>query len=98
MDFTFTEEQQAVVEAAKAVFSGVEPDGVPSPALTPGAVAEDIDRAVWAGLAAGDLLGLTLAPEHGAAPGSTWSLSVWSCANRRRCSPECRCWRPARSQ
>ncbi|MFI5630439.1 acyl-CoA dehydrogenase family protein [Streptomyces sp. NPDC051664] len=67
MDFTFTEEQQAAVEAARAVFSGVEPDGVPSPALTPGAVAEDIDRLLWAQLAAGDLLGLTLAPEHGGA-------------------------------
>ncbi|MFF0287633.1 acyl-CoA dehydrogenase family protein [Streptomyces sp. NPDC005262] len=67
MDFTFTEEQQAAVEAARAVFSGVEPDGVPSPALTPGAVAEDIDRRLWAQLAAGDLLGLTLAPEHGGA-------------------------------
>ncbi|MGW6094025.1 acyl-CoA dehydrogenase family protein [Streptomyces sp. NPDC055157] len=64
MDFTFTEEQQAAVEAARAIFSGVEPDGVPSPALTPGAVAEDIDRPLWAQLAAGDLLGLTLAPEH----------------------------------
>ncbi|WP_392752651.1 acyl-CoA dehydrogenase family protein [Streptomyces sp. LN590] len=67
MDFTFTEEQQAAVEAARAVFSGVEPDGVPSPALTPGAVAEDVDRPLWAQLAAGDLLGLTLAPEHGGA-------------------------------
>ncbi|MGY4904293.1 acyl-CoA dehydrogenase family protein [Streptomyces sp. 900116325] len=67
MDFTFTEEQQAAVEAARAVFSGVEPDGVPSPALTPGAVAEDIDRPLWAQLATGDLLGLTLAPEHGGA-------------------------------
>ncbi|MGW3685890.1 acyl-CoA dehydrogenase family protein [Streptomyces sp. NPDC005125] len=67
MDFTFTEGQQAAVEAARAIFSGVEPDGVPSPALTPGAVAEDIDRPLWAQLAAGDLLGLTLAPEHGGA-------------------------------
>ncbi|WP_327368473.1 acyl-CoA dehydrogenase family protein [Streptomyces sp. NBC_01217] len=65
MDFTFTEEQQAATEAAKAVFSGVVPDGVPSPALVPGAVAEDIDRSLWAGLAAGDLLSLTLSPEHG---------------------------------
>lgn len=65
MDFTFTEEQQAAVEAARAVFSGVVPDAVPSPALVPGAVAEDIDRPLWAGLAAGDLLSLTLAPEHG---------------------------------
>ncbi|GAA2432909.1 acyl-CoA dehydrogenase family protein [Streptomyces pulveraceus] len=67
MDFTFTEEQQAATEAAKAVFSGVAPDGVPSPALVPGAVAEDIDRPLWAGLASGDLLGLTLSPEHGGA-------------------------------
>lgn len=67
MDFTFTEEQQAAVEAARAVFSGVAPDAVPSPALVPGAVAEDIDRPLWAGLAAGDLLSLTLSPEHGGA-------------------------------
>ncbi|MFI6945260.1 acyl-CoA dehydrogenase family protein [Streptomyces sp. NPDC050422] len=67
MDFTFTEEQQAATEAARAVFSGVAPDAVPSPALVPGAVAEDIDRPLWAGLAAGDLLSLTLDPEHGGA-------------------------------
>ncbi|MEI5008819.1 acyl-CoA dehydrogenase family protein [Streptomyces sp. PmtA] len=67
MDFTFTEEQQAAVEAARAVFSGVAPDGVPSPALTAGAVADDIDRALWARLAAADLLGLVVGPEHGGA-------------------------------
>ncbi|MFJ9466377.1 acyl-CoA dehydrogenase family protein [Streptomyces caniferus] len=67
MDFTFTEEQQAAVEAAKAVFAGVAPDGVPSPALTPGAVADDFDRALWRKLAAGDLLSLPIAPEHGGA-------------------------------
>ncbi|MET9519667.1 acyl-CoA dehydrogenase family protein [Streptomyces sp. NPDC002994] len=67
MDFTFTEEQQAAVEAAKAVFSGVTPDQVPSPALTPGAVAEDFDRPLWAGLAGSDLLSLVLAAEHGGA-------------------------------
>ncbi|MFH8513940.1 acyl-CoA dehydrogenase family protein [Streptomyces gelaticus] len=67
MDFTFTEEQQAAAEAARAVFSGVAPDGVPSPALVPGAVAEDIDRSLWAGLASSDLLSLTLSPEHGGA-------------------------------
>ncbi|MGW8761985.1 acyl-CoA dehydrogenase family protein [Streptomyces sp. NPDC055815] len=64
MDFTFTEEQQAAVETAKAVFKDVTPDAVPSPALTPGAVAEDHDRPLWSRLAAADLLGLTLAPEH----------------------------------
>ncbi|MFF9346721.1 acyl-CoA dehydrogenase family protein [Streptomyces sp. NPDC014734] len=67
MDFTFTEEQQAAVEAARAVFSNVVPDGVPSPALVPGAVAQDIDRPLWARLAAGDLLSLTLPAEHGGA-------------------------------
>ncbi|MFD9221580.1 acyl-CoA dehydrogenase family protein [Streptomyces sp. NPDC060064] len=67
MDFTFTEEQQAAVEAAKAVFSGVAPDGVPSPALTPGAVAEEFDRPLWAKLADTDLLSLVLSPEHGGA-------------------------------
>lgn len=72
MEFTFTEEQQAAVEAAKAVFAGVKPDGVPSPALTPGAVADDFDRALWAKLADADLLSLLsllslLEPEYGGA-------------------------------
>ncbi|AVH57622.1 MULTISPECIES: acyl-CoA dehydrogenase family protein [Streptomyces] len=67
MDFTFTEEQQAAVEAAKAVFAGVAPDGVPSPALSPGAVAEDFDRALWARLADADLLSLLLDTEYGGA-------------------------------
>ncbi|MEV7380079.1 acyl-CoA dehydrogenase family protein [Streptomyces lydicus] len=67
MDFTFTEEQQAAVEAARAVFSGVVPNSVPSPALTPGAVAEDFDRALWHKLADADLLSLLIAPEHGGA-------------------------------
>ncbi|MFF2007682.1 acyl-CoA dehydrogenase family protein [Streptomyces sp. NPDC058195] len=67
MDFTFTEEQQAATEAARAVFAGVAPDGVPSPALLPGAVAEDIDRPLWSRLASSDLLSLTLSPEHGGA-------------------------------
>ncbi|UNO41000.1 acyl-CoA dehydrogenase family protein [Streptomyces sp. MST-110588] len=67
MDFTFTEEQQAAAEAAKAVFSGVSPDSVPSPALTAGAVADDFDRPLWRKLAAADLLSLLTAPEHGGA-------------------------------
>lgn len=76
MDFTFTEEQQAAVEAAKAVFSCVTPDGVPSPALTPHAVADDFDRPLWARLAASDLLGLVLAPEHGGAGLDTTALCL----------------------
>ncbi|MEU9099084.1 acyl-CoA dehydrogenase family protein [Streptomyces sp. NPDC048361] len=67
MDFTFTEEQLAAVEAAQAVFSGVAPDAVPSPALTAGAVADDFDRALWAKLAASDLLSLVLDTEYGGA-------------------------------
>ena len=67
MDFTFTEEQQAAVEAAKTIFASVAPDGVPSPALVPGAVADDFDRALWAKLAGADLLSLLLDPEHGGA-------------------------------
>ncbi|GAA0294751.1 acyl-CoA dehydrogenase family protein [Streptomyces polychromogenes] len=76
MDFTFTEEQQAAVEAAKAVFAGVAPDGVPSPALTPGAVAEDFDRPLWATLAGSDLLGLGLAEEYGGAGLDTIALCL----------------------
>ncbi|CAL9513910.1 hypothetical protein SUDANB105_03666 [Streptomyces sp. enrichment culture] len=67
MDFAFSEEQQAAAEAARGVFADVVPDSVPSPTLTRGAVAEDFDRALWARLAATDLLGLLLAPEHGGA-------------------------------
>ncbi|KJY39689.1 acyl-CoA dehydrogenase family protein [Streptomyces katrae] len=76
MDFTFTEEQQAAVEAAKAVFADVAPDGVPSPALTPGAVAEEFDRPLWATLAGSDLLGLVLAEEHGGAGLDTIALCL----------------------
>ncbi|MFI1201093.1 acyl-CoA dehydrogenase family protein [Streptomyces sp. NPDC020883] len=67
MDFTFTEEQQAAVEAAQAVFSDVAPDGVPSPALAHGPVADDFDRPLWRTLADADLLGLPVPPEHGGA-------------------------------
>ncbi|WP_217206419.1 acyl-CoA dehydrogenase family protein [Streptomyces sp. AC550_RSS872] len=67
MDFTFTEEQQAAAEAARGVFAGVAPDAVPSPALTPGAVADEFDRALWGRLADADLLSLLLAEEYGGA-------------------------------
>ncbi|MFH8726205.1 acyl-CoA dehydrogenase family protein [Streptomyces termitum] len=65
MDFTFTEEQQAAAETARAVFADVAPDAVPSPALTSTAVADDLDRDLWRRLAATDLLGLLAGPEHG---------------------------------
>jgi len=64
VDFTFTEEQQAALEAAKAVFAGVAPDSVPSPARTAGAVADDFDRPLWARLADADLLSLLLDAEY----------------------------------
>ncbi|MFF3328518.1 acyl-CoA dehydrogenase family protein [Streptomyces sp. NPDC002888] len=67
MDFTFSEEQQAAAEAARGVFAGVAPDGVPSPSLTRGAVADDFDRALWARLAEADLLSLLLGEEFGGA-------------------------------
>ena len=67
MDFTFTEEQQAAAEAAKGVFAGVAPDAVPSPAMTPGAVGETCDRALWARLADADLLSLLLDARYGGA-------------------------------
>ncbi|MEU4359392.1 acyl-CoA dehydrogenase family protein [Streptomyces virginiae] len=76
MDFTFTEEQRAAVEAARAVFADVAPDSVPSPALTPGAVADDFDRRLWSKLAASDLLGLVLAEEHGGAGLDTLALCL----------------------
>ncbi|WP_431983877.1 acyl-CoA dehydrogenase family protein [Streptomyces qinglanensis] len=65
MDFSFSEEQQAAQEAARGVFSGVSPDAVGSPALSPGAVAEDFDRELWQRLARADLLGLTVPEAHG---------------------------------
>lgn len=65
MDFTFTEEQQAAAEAARAVFSGVSLDSVPSPQSTHGTVADDFDRELWQKLAQADLLGLPVPAEHG---------------------------------
>ncbi|OQD53310.1 acyl-CoA dehydrogenase [Streptomyces phaeoluteigriseus] len=67
MDFTFTEEQEAVAEAARGVFTDVAPDGVPSPAFARGAVADDFDRALWARLGDADLLSLLLDEEYGGA-------------------------------
>jgi alkylation response protein AidB-like acyl-CoA dehydrogenase len=67
VDFTFTEEQQAAAEAARGVFAGVAPDGVPSPALATGAVADTFDRELWSRLADADLLSLLLAEEYGGA-------------------------------
>jgi alkylation response protein AidB-like acyl-CoA dehydrogenase len=67
VDFTFSEEQQAAAEAAAGVFADVAPDGVPSPADTTGAVADDFDRALWARLAEADLLSLLVDEAYGGA-------------------------------
>ncbi|MFJ4687775.1 acyl-CoA dehydrogenase family protein [Streptomyces sp. NPDC088789] len=76
MDFTFSEEQQAAAEAARGVFADVAPDAVPSPALSSGPVADDLDRALWARLADADLLSLLLAPEHDGAGLDTVALCL----------------------
>ncbi len=67
MDFSFSEEQLAAVEAARAVFAVVAPDAVPSPALAPGPVAEDFNRVLWRRLAEADLLSLVLDEAYGGA-------------------------------
>ncbi|MEZ0094136.1 acyl-CoA dehydrogenase family protein [Streptacidiphilus sp. EB129] len=66
MDFTFTEEQQAAAEAARAAFADVPPGGgTTSPALGVEPVAPDIDRELWQRLAKSDLPGIALAEEYG---------------------------------
>ena len=76
MDFTFTEEQRAAGEAARAVFAGVTPDGVSSPSLVAGAVADDFDRTLWTKLADADLLSLLLDPAHGGSGLDTIALCL----------------------
>ena len=60
MDFTFTEEQQAIDEAGSSIFAGlVSPDRVAEVERTH----DRVDTELWAALAAADLLGLGT-PEH----------------------------------
>ncbi len=62
MDFAFTEEQQAIVEAATGLLSGlVTPDRVMAVELT----ADAVDRELWRSLAEADLLGLAVPQAHG---------------------------------
>jgi 3-oxocholest-4-en-26-oyl-CoA dehydrogenase beta subunit len=64
MDFSFTEEQQAVAEAATALLSGlVDPGRVAAAEASEDAV----DRALWQSLAEADLLGLAVPEIHGGA-------------------------------
>jgi alkylation response protein AidB-like acyl-CoA dehydrogenase len=62
MDFTFSEEQQAIDEAASSIFAGlVDPDRVAQVERT-----EDrVDGELWAALASADLLGLGTPEELG---------------------------------
>jgi alkylation response protein AidB-like acyl-CoA dehydrogenase len=77
VDFTFSEEQQAAAEAARAALSDAAPDGgsLPSPAVSSGPVAEDIDRELWQRLAKSDLTGIALAEEYG---GGGQSVLAWA--------------------
>jgi 3-oxocholest-4-en-26-oyl-CoA dehydrogenase beta subunit len=62
MDFAFTEEQQAVSEAAVGLLAGlVSPEGVMAVELSQDAV----DRELWGALAGADLLGLAVPEAHG---------------------------------
>ena len=55
MDFTFTEEQQAIDEAVSSIFAGlIDPDRVAEVERS----ADRVDDELWAALAAADLLGL----------------------------------------
>jgi alkylation response protein AidB-like acyl-CoA dehydrogenase len=65
MDFTFSEEQLAVSEAASGIFSGrlVEPERIV--AVESGV--ERIDRELWQALAGADLLGLAVPEAYGGA-------------------------------
>jgi alkylation response protein AidB-like acyl-CoA dehydrogenase len=76
VDFGFSEEQSAAADAARAVFSGTVPDGVPSPSRTPGAVADDLGRPLWRRLADADLLGLCLDESYGGAGLDTAALCL----------------------
>jgi len=62
MDFTFTEEQQAVSEAAAAIFGGrATPDRVAEVERT----TDRVDTDLWAELARANLLGLAVPEAHG---------------------------------
>lgn len=64
MDFTFSEAQQAVADAAEAVFAGIaDPERVAEVEATD----DRVDRPLWDALAAGDLLGLAVPPGLGGA-------------------------------
>jgi alkylation response protein AidB-like acyl-CoA dehydrogenase len=64
MDFAFTDEQQAVSEAAMGLLGGlVDPDRILAVEQTD----DMVDRELWAALSAADLLGLAVPEAHGGA-------------------------------
>ncbi|MHB8219203.1 MAG: acyl-CoA dehydrogenase family protein [Acidimicrobiales bacterium] len=62
MDFTFTEEQAAVGQAAETLFAGVVD---PARVVRIEATEDRVDRELWGALAATDLLGLAVPEAHG---------------------------------
>ncbi|HEX4863445.1 MAG TPA: acyl-CoA dehydrogenase family protein [Acidimicrobiales bacterium] len=73
MDFSFTEEQAAVVESARHLFNGHLTDS----RRTEVESGEDgFDRTLWKGLAAANLLGLAVSPEDGGSGFGFGELSV----------------------
>jgi 3-oxocholest-4-en-26-oyl-CoA dehydrogenase beta subunit len=73
MDFSFTEEQQAVAEAATALITGlVDPDRVRAAEQSE----DGVDRALWQALAEADLLGLAVPEDQGGAGYGLMELCV----------------------
>lgn len=84
MDFTFTEEQDAVAEAARGIFDGlVDPDRVKADEADD----DRFDRQLWAELAKADLLGLVLPEAHGGGGYGMVELSLVLEAQGRTVAP-----------
>ncbi|MHB1584757.1 MAG: acyl-CoA dehydrogenase family protein, partial [Acidimicrobiales bacterium] len=64
MDFTFTEAQQAVTDAAEALIAGL---AAPERVAEVEATEDRVDRTLWAALASADLLSLAVPTELGGA-------------------------------
>lgn len=73
MDFSFSEEQSAVVEAARQLFNGHLTDARRAEVEGSGEV---FDRALWKALAGANLLGIAVAPEDGGSGYGFAELSV----------------------
>jgi alkylation response protein AidB-like acyl-CoA dehydrogenase len=84
MDFTFTEEQEAVRQAAEGIFAGlVTPDRVREVEATD----DRVDRHLWAALAKADLLGLAVPKADGGGGYGLVELSLILEAQGRAVAP-----------